>query len=541
LDENANKSDSGYAIILIALLAIPLLTAVGLAVDVGSWYLRASRMQSAADAAALAGVIYQPDFATAKAAARDEAAVNGFEDGVDGVVVEVTETGGERLQVLIHDPEVKMFFSHLVLDEMTLTRSTVAEYRKPIPMGSESNVMGNTGHNVPGDPNFWLAVNGPYSKYESGDPYSTHCLGVPDPLFQEIGWVFTYTFSWMAVGDDCVGDNPQYREDGYWFAVDVAAEDVGNVINLWAFDIAWYERNNAVTETGDHYKGYNALEPWHVATGSWHPLATEVVVHGQDGTPLDYTDNPIVCSNVDMLFEGEDGAGWGQARPDPKGYFENEWAHLNAGCTFTATQPGIYPIQVKSYGDLTNGFGGDGTNAFSLGATLGSCPNPLSSCSHPRVYALGDMSLYFNSTGSSVFQLAEIDNERAGETFIFRAFDIGDGDSSAVDSTIRIVPPPGETLATCDYNVWDETGVLPVLVSSGTSANCEIVTDPGGAAPPYYNGMWLEIFVPIAPTYDCEDLPANCWWSVEYSTTGTVRDFVTFQIYSEADPVHLVG
>ncbi len=523
-EDTNDGREAGYAIVLVALLAVPLLTAVGLAVDVGSWYLRASRMQAAADAAALAGVVYQPDFAIAKSHALDEAKSNGFEHGVDGVTVTVSDVAGERLQVIIHDPEVSMFFSHLVLDEMTLTRSAVAEYLKPIPLGSESNVLGNTGNSNPGDPNFWVAINGPFSKYESGDPFSTQCLTVPDPPAGQ-----------MAVGDDCDGTtNPQYRTDGYWFAVDVHPDDVGNEIRLWAYDIAFYERNNPITETGDHYKRFNPSS--HSPIDIPYPLATEVIVHTQDGTPLDYQDNPVVCTNVDTLFEGED------ALPGTgPGTFENAWALLNAGCTFTADNPGIYPIQVISHNDLGNGFAGDGTNAFSLAATLGSCPNPLvSTCSHPRVYALGDMSLYFNSTGNSTFQLAEIRNDRAGETFIFRAFDLGDGNSGSQTFNITIEPPPGESLPSCDYRVIDESSGTPVVTSTGTAVNCTIETNPANGDP-HFNGLWLEIEVPIDPNYDCENAPANCWWAVDYDTGGEVRDFATFQIFSEQDPVHLVG
>ena len=44
-----------------ALLMLPLLAFAGFAVDIGYWYTHANRMQRAADAAALAGVVWMPN------------------------------------------------------------------------------------------------------------------------------------------------------------------------------------------------------------------------------------------------------------------------------------------------------------------------------------------------------------------------------------------------------------------------------------------------------------------------------------------------
>ena len=56
------REQRGYAVILTSLVLVPLLGFTGFAVDVGAWYARASSIQRAADAAALAGVVWQPDF-----------------------------------------------------------------------------------------------------------------------------------------------------------------------------------------------------------------------------------------------------------------------------------------------------------------------------------------------------------------------------------------------------------------------------------------------------------------------------------------------
>ena len=57
------------------------------AVDIGGWYSRGAQIQRAADAAALSGVVWMPDFPTAAAAALATAARNGFVPG--GTVIDV--------------------------------------------------------------------------------------------------------------------------------------------------------------------------------------------------------------------------------------------------------------------------------------------------------------------------------------------------------------------------------------------------------------------------------------------------------------------
>src|SRR3954454_20523755 len=79
--------ENGYVLVMSALLLVPMLLMAGLSVDIGSWYSRASDIQKAADAAALAGVVWLPDVPTATSYALATAKRNGFEDGVNGIDV----------------------------------------------------------------------------------------------------------------------------------------------------------------------------------------------------------------------------------------------------------------------------------------------------------------------------------------------------------------------------------------------------------------------------------------------------------------------
>ena len=69
------RGEHGYVMVMFALLLVPLLLMAGLAVDVGKWYSRSSDMRRAADAAALAGVVWLPDEVAARTAALAAAAI----------------------------------------------------------------------------------------------------------------------------------------------------------------------------------------------------------------------------------------------------------------------------------------------------------------------------------------------------------------------------------------------------------------------------------------------------------------------------------
>ncbi len=478
--------------VLSALLMIPLVVSVGLAVDVGSWYLRATRMQHAADAAALAGVVYQPDFNHARSVALAEAAANGFDPTTDpDVTVTVEDAGDERLAVTIRDDSADLFFTSAVLDDLAIQRSSIAEYLKPIPLGSPSNVFGNHDTNsATTDPEFWAAVNGPYSSYEQGDPYSTQCLAILAP----------------ANGTSCLSANAEYRPEGYYFAVDVDASQVGNSISVWAFDPGFWPRANLTTETGDFS---------FVPGGPPYPQST-ITVHGQDGTPLDYTDNPAIAGCQLSLAGGASPA------------FQNNWVKL---CDFVPTFAGIYPMSVQTSGQGTS------MNGYSLAATLTGCP-VAAVCDNPRVYALGDMSLFINAPGgTSEFYLGEIDGDRAGETFLIRAFDPGDG-SGAGTYTLTLEPPPSLALASCEYAGVNQVGTT--VVAPAIAPGCAINTRVAGTS--IFNGLWLEIEVEIPSTFVCDpDLGDDCWWTMHYNVPGQPQDRVTFEVFSATDPVHLVA
>ncbi|HZP96529.1 MAG TPA: pilus assembly protein TadG-related protein [Candidatus Limnocylindria bacterium] len=79
----------GQAVVLIAITMTAMLFAVGLAIDAGQLFVAKRSMQEAADAAAFAGavVIYQTPGADPRPAAMNDAAANGYVDGVANTTI----------------------------------------------------------------------------------------------------------------------------------------------------------------------------------------------------------------------------------------------------------------------------------------------------------------------------------------------------------------------------------------------------------------------------------------------------------------------
>lgn len=86
----ARKNERGQAIVLMVLSLVVLVAMAALTIDVGSWYRTKRRLQSTADAAALAGAQQLPTPGAAKSMALDYANKNGGD--VKGADITVTST-----------------------------------------------------------------------------------------------------------------------------------------------------------------------------------------------------------------------------------------------------------------------------------------------------------------------------------------------------------------------------------------------------------------------------------------------------------------
>ena len=342
---NESGGDAGYVLILVAFLSFPLLAIVGLATDVGTWYAEASRMQRAADAAALAGVVWLPDVPKAQQVARDVAAQNGFVNGGD-VQVNVGAIADTQLKVEIVDTQPDQYFSILVAGlssdpNFQIVRDATAEYIKPVPLGSP---LASFGKLTPtGAPYFWAAINGARTERQSGDPFATECRDVVTPLD----------------GLTCSTTNVDYREDAHWYAIEippalaaVASPSNPVLITVQVYDASWTPGRSPV-----------GAGPYDLSYVPGTEATTRFTMYRRDGTP-DHTDNvayPFVGATA--TTEGGGDCSF-DAAPNQPAPWSDGWVTL---CNFGVgtNDAGVWPILVKTSG---SGLGAQGKRVQCLRA-----------------------------------------------------------------------------------------------------------------------------------------------------------------------------
>lgn len=125
------RGEDGIVVIWLALLIVVLLAFAGWAVDYAHWNDERTKMQKAADAAALAGAVYLPDDpAGAINAAKQVASANGYPSGVNVSILSNTN----QLQVRINQSVKNSFASVVGIDSTGLTKSAKGEYESPQPV-----------------------------------------------------------------------------------------------------------------------------------------------------------------------------------------------------------------------------------------------------------------------------------------------------------------------------------------------------------------------------------------------------------------------
>jgi len=213
----------GQTLIIFALSFTVLLGLAGLAVDVANMYDLYARMQRAAEAGALAGVLYLPDYYSTAMSPGDgldavtratmETVKNGFgtvipvgqadcPTPVGSVEVAVCQVPGKSsdLRVTITEQLSLVLLAGLGVTPVTLQASAQSEYLPPVQIGSRGMYFGDQVECTSGtSPNltlsscnysstsqthaqdFMATFDGPAELAESGDPY-VYCMEGPGQL-----------------------------------------------------------------------------------------------------------------------------------------------------------------------------------------------------------------------------------------------------------------------------------------------------------------------------------------------------------------------
>jgi Flp pilus assembly protein TadG len=582
-----HASERGFYMVWLALTLVTLTAFAGLGLEFSRWNNLSSRIQKAADAAALAGAVFMPENVGNKAfnTAKSTASFNGFTDGQNGV--SITTSPGKlpnQLKVTISVPTKNPWGQIVNYGATTIVRSAIAEYQLPQNLGSPNNVYGNDPESNATQPQFWGNVFGPSSAKGKGDAIQAAGAAANSALCP-------------TSADNCGSNiNKDYDANGYFYGIDVPAGATGN-LNVQVFDPAFVmvgdnctdgnavnSLNQAATLTAAQIPGYSGAVPpsTRYASGSASAFCTGDMSYSGDNnnnlnpwtvwtlrepdiSTWDPTNNPIVCQaefpgiypetsndqpngTVDatrlktLLQQSTNYPNTNPGRTFAS--FFRQWVQI---CSITNPMQGTYFLQVQTAKkvDGTNTPVAGGSNRFSLRVGLGS---DFSANNNLRLYGNQKMGVYANATGADTrFFLTRVLPGEAGHTLILNFFDTGDASTAG---SISVLPPPESnvasgTFAGCEYTKppGNSTGP-PWGAFVATSSGCTVTGVSNQSSPgPSYDGQWVTFQVPIPEDYDCDDtVQTGCWTRLRFSYPAgtTVNDTTTWTAFMLGDPVRLI-
>lgn len=481
-----HEGERGYALAMLALLLLPLLAIAAIGVDLGVWYLQAQQNQRIADASSLAAVVWLPDEAAATSVAYDAVRRNGFEPGVDSSV-DVTVLGQDRVKVRVATKS-HLGFSQLFFDEFAITRSAIAEYNRPLALGSPQNTLG--------DSSLWLAVSGECSVRENGD-------------LRSAAWMAAYPGGFYPP-NPCFGTANPDQTGEYIYAVTITEKPSAPVV-LEVFDATYSPESGVGTD---------------IAFASPSQFDTRFEFFDADGAPFDIDSHTKI---TDLVVGDRDAT------------YENQWRSIG---TIADPEPGTYYLRVRSQGGGTESIGsnGFGLRAYSgLNHTL--CSTLVGTFEYdpacPQVSAVEDLSLYASlSGGSSTFYLAEIGSEHAGKNLEISLFDVGEGAQK-----IEILDPNGDAVV-FDWETDCTVGPPPAGGCSGSGVELDV---SGDGSQIYADTLSLsryndrQVVATVTLPNDYASRYAGKWWQIRYTFGSDITDRTTWSVSLVGDPIRLAG
>ncbi len=533
---------AGYVMAMTALLLVPLMLFSAFAVDVGAWYLEGQQSQRAADAAALAGVVWMPDFDAAELAAVDAAKRNGYEEpggfsrGIQPGYpqIEVIRVGSQQLQVVIHGTEKTYFSAPILPDDVEIQRRATAEYSLPVPLGNPTNSLGTADLDLGPTitpAGYYLNTHATSMGVSAGDLLNSS----NSPLYDPTGPGYVYvvnkppgTTSDLIIevfhGGRCKRDGPGWFPTGW---PNNRGEHHGQ--NTPALNMVLYPADNTPLSDNDNL----LLPPMSAIDGNttFAPPTNSCPTY-EDGT-------------IDPLRTGEViDANWLPAFVIPGGFQDGRYYLSVRSPDGSTGHKNMYGLRVRPNGGAE----------FCSSLTSGSCPT---------INAVDRMSVYIGentptpSSGSSPadFFFAEIDAIHAEKQMELLIWDPAEGNQfmQFLDPFGQPWPFTWETVNRQTSYGWStpfgagpdigQTTVTncPFAAAhpSGTASPCLDVTQiPGDTTNPFHDRM-LRITIDLTG-YTCNG--TNCWWRILYNPigTGSVDDTTTWSVNIIGDPVRLI-
>ncbi len=571
--EARNRRERGIAIVWLALTLLTMVLFAGFAVDVANWYLRAERIQRAADAGALAGAAFMPaDLSGATTAAKQVAVKNGYAvGGSQQTAVAVSqEANPNRVRVKI-TTDVPTFFLGLIgIDKLRMTREAVGEYVAPVPMGSPENKLGNDPARNQVTPQFWINIAGPNSTKESGDRFQAKNCG-----------------SGFA---NCTGSsnpgitNDDYATDGYFFSLKVKNPVAGQPLNVQVYDPAFTYVGDFCEQNMPTQAQANALQalpgnPYPDAASRYAPTPTSdgqpksdankwlptkwctgdqdiggrttrttFILRAPDNSPWDNSNNPVLCSVTMPYFTpGQNGFGTINEMLTPtSAKYNAQFASLFRQnvtiCSVDAPVPaGDYILQIRSNalagspGTYTASVADGGHNRMSIFAGFGSSGLATVNGSAVTINALGRLPIYANAdAANTTFYLARVLPYDAGRTLRITLWDMGDATQAG---TLQFIPPAEQLNGLTNFSgcKFSKTGSASMTTNASTCTISNVSSANG------YNGQQVTIDIPIPANYACNETdPNGCWIKVRAAFPSGVSDTTTWAAAILGNPIRIV-
>jgi Flp pilus assembly protein TadG len=534
--------EGGFTLVFFALAIVALMGIAALVVDLGYWYLHADRIQRAADSAALAGVVYMPgDPNQATTIADNVATSNGFTSGVS-VITDQTDPSltSHQLKVSITDTSVATFFARVFgIDKISETRTSIAQYQPPVPLGSAENSFGTGDLPVGTDPtsdaptNIWAAVNGYCTSKENGD----EILSAFDATFT--GSSYDCPASAADTKTPHATANYEYNATGYLYDIETPVQTPGLVsseITVAAYDPSYNPGGCAGGgETPDNSIGQSGTA-----------ITTTFSLYSEP-TP---TNTPLAINLLSTYTAGtNDSASCGQ------------WVTI--GTIPVGAQNGTYQLEVatpQQAGQLSDGTNGYGLEVYQ-GPSFTRCSSITTvawySPSCPVIQGQSNLSVYANESGSTgTFYLADIDQTYDNDTMEINLFDPGEGDKyiqildpngDPVPFTYTTtdacpLPPPNQNKTDCagGSGIPFPSSVIAGSSTTGAEGEADVLDVSGTIAQPTgeasaseFNDRHVQLTVTVPSG-------TSGWWRIKYYSNNGVSDRTTWSVNLLGSPIHLV-
>ena len=555
----ADRDERGFSIVLASLLLIPLLLMSGLAIDLGAWYLQATKLGRASEAAALAGAGALPEGETeAVARALEIAAQNGFVDGEDGIlVVADVDAEGTKVAVTITDEQHDQYFTSVVREPGLIERGTTAEYVRPVPLGSPRNYLGTRegailGGTVTGAAieNFKLSVSGPCTPREHGDRITprTYANFVDTSAKPKPDW----QFSGCTPGDNGhVRANPEYAPEGYLFGVTVPEASGSAPVKLDVYDAPYCSNPDKTTKNSYGDEG-NTFDTRYV-------LRKGDAVDPRQGTKLaDYllagttagtghctqaVDDGEQCPSTSALMDC-----WAEV-PDvtlAPGDYYLEVIPVDGGTT--QTRHNNIALRARRNGTFAPCSSDPTSQAGAAGAT-----NAPYSPTCPQVYATKHLPVQANVSGANPsFYLADVSTAHSGKTMLVELYDAAEGAEA-----IELLDPSGKPhdfewkIVCADGSQPDPScpgeqdppggrgGVTAAKLNVAGSAGIGERTTRNNSQGGKYSDRIIQLRVELPDI--AEAYGSSRWWRIRYTVSSSnFNDRTTWSIRILGDPIRLV-